>query len=109
MGHFPITVKPLLAFLLLDQFAFVFVYTSVLAKQAIKLHGGAKKMISLSFNLKGYAGWSSEKSRWKLAMYIEQFHTNNLNAVTYGKYAKISNQLVVKVLQILFIKKVVIL
>lgn len=80
------------------QFSFVFVFTSILAKLAVKLHGGSKKIISLSLGFKKGSGWSGRTNGlWKLAMYIEAFHTDNLNTVTFGKVAKITYQSVAKV------------
>ena len=104
--RFPPSARPLLAFVLLVQFVFVFGLAVVVARLAIMLHSGAKKVLSLSCGAQqleksrkssnNSLGWSV-KAGWKVATYIELFHTGNLHTITYGNCAKITYQTVAKV------------
>ena len=97
-GRFPPSARPLLTFVLLVQYVFVFGLAVVVARLAIMLHSGAKKVISLSCETQqleksrkssnNSLGWSV-KAGWKVATYIELFHTSNLHTITYQTVAKV--------------------
>lgn len=80
-------IKLVFCILILAQLAVVFLVHFVCALLTVKLHKPAKRMMAFYLSSRQLPDLIS---RWKLAVYIEQFHSTKPYALQYGRFGNIS-------------------